>query len=98
MGTGYDPVIGAGHASFAGGLEIERGEGLAQGLEGLWGDSGFGPGEFGLGLVEGDVGEFYVGVGEVGLRLAGRVVAPGAYGVEVGLEFGREVSGDGFMG
>ena len=98
VGAGYHPVVGAGHASFAGGFEIERGEGLTQGLEGLRGDGGFGSGEFGLGLVEGDVGEFHVGVGEVGLGLGRRMIAPGAYGVEVGLEFGREVSGDGFMG
>ena len=51
-----------------------------------------------MGFVEGDVGEFDVGVGEIGLGLAGWVVAPGAYGVEVGLKLRREVSGDGFVG
>ena len=42
--------------------------------------------EFGLGFVEGDVGDVFLGGGEVDDGLGGRVVAPGADGVEVGDE------------
>ncbi len=43
-------------------------------------------GEFGLGFVEGDVGDVLLGGGEVDEGLGGWVVAPGADGVEVGDE------------
>ena len=50
---------------------------------------GFGEGRCGcvdgaLGVVEGDLEDFAVVGGEIGGRLCGRAVAPGAYGVEVG--------------
>ena len=56
----------------------------------------FRDGEFGLGLVEGDVGDVFLRGGEVDGGLAGRVVAPGGYGVEVGDEVLRETRGKGF--
>ncbi len=53
-------------------------------------------GEFGLGFVEGDVGDFLLGGGEVDEGLGGWVVAPGAYGVEIGQERGWEAGGEDF--
>ena len=47
-----------------------------------------------MGFVEGDVDSLRGG--EVDEGLGGWVVAPGAYGVEVGEEFGRELGGEGF--
>ncbi len=44
--------------------------------------------EFGLGFVEGDVGDVFLRGGEVDDGLGGRVVAPGDYGVEIGDEVG----------
>ena len=46
-------------------------------------------------LVEGDVVELGLGGGDVGDGLAGPVVAPGADGVEVGDQVGRELGGEG---
>jgi hypothetical protein len=55
-----------------------------------WGD------ETGLTVVEGDLSNWGGGVGEAGGLLGGGMVAPGAYGVEVGEEVGGEVSGESF--
>ena len=52
--------------------------------------------ELGLGFVEGDVGDVGLRGGEIYLELSWGVVAPGAGGVEVGDELGREFGGDGF--
>ena len=52
--------------------------------------------EFGLRFVEGDVGDIFLGSGEVDEWLRGWVIAPGAYRVEVGEERGREAGGEGF--
>ncbi len=50
----------------------------------------------GLGGVEGDLLYGGGGCGEVGGLLGGRVIAPGAYRVEVGNEVGREAGGEEF--
>jgi hypothetical protein len=52
-------------------------------------------GEFGLGFVEGDVGDVFLRGGEVYGGLGGWVIAPGDYGVEVGDEV-LETGGKGF--
>jgi hypothetical protein len=65
---------------------------------GMWGTAlrraGFD--EFGLGFVEGDVGDVFLRGGEVDDGLSGDMVAPGDYGVEVGDEILREAGGEGF--
>jgi hypothetical protein len=64
---------------------------------GLWGVGFFvRDGEFGLGFVEGDVGDVFLRGGEVDGGLSGRVVAPGDYGVEVGDEVLGKTRGEGF--
>src|SRR5260370_42622253 len=50
--------------------------------------------QFGLGFVEGDVGDVFLGEGEIDEALRGWVVAPGAYGVEVGEERGVQAGGE----
>ena len=57
---------------------------------------GFGACEFGLGFVEGDVGDVFLRGGQVDEGLGGWMVAPGAYGIEVGEERGREAGGESF--
>jgi hypothetical protein len=52
--------------------------------------------EFGLGFVEGDVGDVLLGSGEVDGGLGGRVVAPGDCWVEIADEVLRETVGEGF--
>ena len=52
--------------------------------------------EFGLGLVEGDVGDVFLWGGEVDDGLGGWVVTPGDDGVEVADEVLREAGGEGF--
>ena len=52
--------------------------------------------EFGLGFVEGDVGDVFLWGGQVDDGLGGWVVAPGASGIEVGNEFWRELGAEGF--
>jgi hypothetical protein len=49
-----------------------------------------------LGFVEGDVGDVFLRGGEVDGGLAGWMIAPGGYGVEVGDEMLREAGGEGF--
>jgi hypothetical protein len=49
-----------------------------------------------LRFVEWDFGEVGWGIGKVDDGLGGRVVAPGAYGIEVGEEFGRKFCGESF--
>ena len=56
----------------------------------------FRDGEFGLGFVEGDVGDVFLRGGEIDCRLSGWVITPGDYGVEVGEEGLRETRGEGF--
>ena len=53
---------------------------------------------FRLRLIQGDVFDGGAGDREVGLGGGGGVVAPGAYGVEVGDEGGGELGGEGFAG
>ena len=91
MGSGDDPVVGAGDAVGAGGLGVE---GVLEGEEG-GGVEGGGSGEAGLGFVEWDLGDIGLWCGEVERVLGGGMVAPGAYGVEIGEEFGGEVGSDG---
>ena len=55
----------------------------------------FRDGQFGLGFVEGDVGDVFLRGGEVDDGLGGWVVAPGDDGVEVGDEVLRESRGEG---
>ena len=52
--------------------------------------------ELGLGFVERDVGDVFLRGSEVDRGLAGRVVAPGGYGVEVGDEVLWEAGGESF--
>src|ERR1700727_462465 len=52
--------------------------------------------EFGLGFVQRDVGNVFLRGREVDDGLGWWVVAPGACGVKVGDEFGRELCGEGF--
>jgi hypothetical protein len=52
--------------------------------------------EFGLGFVGGDVGDVWLGLREIDDWLGGRVVAPGAYGIQIGDELGGEMRGEGF--
>ncbi len=49
-----------------------------------------------MGFVEGDVGDVFLRGSEVNRGLAGRVVAPSGYGVEVGDEVLREAGGESF--
>ena len=97
VGAGDDPVVGAGDAAVAGGVRRVCCEG-EESLEvaGGWLLVVGWVREFGLGFVEGDVGDVLLGGGEVDEGLGGRVVAPGAYGVEVGERCGREAGGEGF--
>jgi len=88
--AGDDPVVGAGAAALTGGSE-----GLRESNEVLSGGRGwFGPTELRLRFVERNVGEL-LRRGEIDLRLCGRVVAPGANGVQIGDEIGSEVRGKG---
>jgi hypothetical protein len=90
VSAGDDPVVGTGFAAVAG---QDWCEDLARGLKVLDVLRG---GEAALGFVEGDVGDVGLGSGEVDGGLGGRVVAPGAYGVEVGYEVEGETGGEGF--
>jgi hypothetical protein len=49
-----------------------------------------------LGLVEGNVGNVFLGGCEVDGGLGGCMVTPGAYGIEICNEFRRELGGEGF--
>ena len=51
---------------------------------------------FALGFIEGDFGEVGWRIGEVNGGFGGWVVAPGAYGIEVGEEFRRKLCGERF--
>ena len=52
--------------------------------------------EFGLGFVEGDIGDLFLRGSQIDDGLGRWMVAPGAGGVEVGDEFGEELGGEGF--
>ena len=52
--------------------------------------------EFGLGFVEGNVGDVFLRGGEIDEGLCRRMVAPGAYGVEISDERRRETCGEDF--
>jgi hypothetical protein len=92
VGTGDDPVVGAGETTFADGIS----ECLLKGEEvfGRGGERGLG--EFGLGLVERDVGNVFLWGGEVDDGLGGWVITPGDYGVEIADEMLGKFGGEGF--
>jgi len=91
--AGDGPVVGAGETTFADGVA----KGLLEGEE-ICGRGGVACGfvEFGLGFVEGDVGNFFLRSGEVDGGSHGRVIAPGDCGIEIGDEVLGETSGEGF--
>ena len=92
VGTGDDPIVGAREAAFADGVA----EGLLECEEVFGGGGERGFREFGLGLVEGDVGDVFLWGGEVDDGLGGWVVTPGDDRVEVADEVLREAGGEGF--
>jgi len=92
VGSGDDPVVGAGEAAFADGVA----ESLLEGEEVCGGCGECGPGEFGLGFVERDIGYVFLRGGEIDDGLCGRMVAPGDGGVEIADEVWREFGGESF--
>ena len=90
MGAGDDPVVGAGLASFA---REDRSQELAGGEEIV---NVLRCGKAALGFVEGNVGNIGLGRGEVDGWLRGGMVAPGAYGVEVGKQGEGETGAESF--
>ena len=86
----FEPAVQPSHVGFLRVCWRARGRGeavsLVTVLPELLGLSGC---EFGLGLVEGNIGDVFLGGGEVDRRLGGWMVAPGAHWVEVCHQFGR---------